>query len=86
MLGFLSSIFAADEPPSEELSLAIALGEHGAMRTVEHGNHAATSRLRAANPRAGGWHRMHASTLQAYAPTLQPLRTYAATLRTQARG
>lgn len=30
MLGFLSSIFAADEPPSEELSLAIALGEHGA--------------------------------------------------------
>ena len=42
MLGFLSSIFAADEPPSEELSLAIALGEHGATRTVEHGNHAAT--------------------------------------------
>ena len=29
MLGYLGSIFAADEPPSEELSLAIALGEHG---------------------------------------------------------
>jgi len=29
MLGYLSDIFAADEPPSEELSLAIALGEHG---------------------------------------------------------
>ena len=36
MLGFLSSIFAAAEPPTEELSLAIAFGEHGARLTHDH--------------------------------------------------